>query len=132
MALNIIYHPLFRGVVLWLAIVVLIVFCIDKSRQNRRTRWALYNCIYPLYGSAVFKAVQLMDLVMPFNTARSWVCLAITVVGALIYARFFKQQSDIPYNRLFWLVGWIVVLVSLVLQAAVLVYSITRSTPIPS
>ena len=59
------HNPLFRHVVLFLAIVLLMVFCIDKSRQNQRTRNALYNCIYVLYGAAVLKLIQVVDLMLP-------------------------------------------------------------------
>ncbi len=107
---------------MWLAIVVLIIFCIDKSRQNKRTRWALYNCVYPLYGSAVFKAIQLMELLFPFGWRRGMACLAVAVVGAILYPLLFKPQTDIPYNRLFRMVGWGVVIAAIVMEVVVMIF----------
>lgn len=115
------HNPLFRHVVLFLAIVLLMVFCIDKSRQNQRTRNALYNCIYVLYGAAVLKLIQVVDLMLPLHLALCQTAgLLLAVVAALAYWRWVKPQPDIPYNRVFYWMGWGVLACTLLLQAAFL------------
>ena len=107
-------QPLVREFLFFLSIVVLIVFCFDKSRQNKRTRYALYNCVYPLYGSAVFKAAQLLDAVFSGGTLGHIAALLTTVVALPVYWRWFRRQPDIPYNRLFHTIGWVVLAIVLV------------------
>ena len=83
--MQILYNPLFRNVVLFLAIVVLMVFCIDKSRQNKRTRNALYNCVYVLFAGAVLKLIQIVDLLLPFGfLERQMMGLAVMVMARVI------------------------------------------------
>ncbi len=82
------------------------VFCLDKSRQNRRTRNTLYNCIYPLHASAVIKSVQMVSHLLQQGLLQHLAGLAITLLGMGLYYYFLKPQADIPYNRLFYLLGW--------------------------
>ena len=114
--MQILYNPLFRNVVLFLAIVVLMVFCIDKSRQNKRTRNALYNCVYVLFAGAVLKLIQIVDLLLPFGfLERQMMGLAVMVMAVIGYWRFLKPQDDIPFNKVFYWLGWIVLGVSVAL-----------------
>ena len=112
---------MFRNVVLFLAIALLMVFCIDKSRQNKRTRNALYNCVYVLYAGAVLKLIQIVDLLLPLNFL---LCQVMGIVLALLamvgYWRWVKPQPDIPYNKIFYWVGWGVLGCSFLMQAAFL------------
>ena len=105
--MSLIHHPLVREALFLLSIVVLIVFCFDKSRQNRRTRNALYNCVYPLYGSAILKAAQLVAALVPQGWG-NYAALLVVVLSLPAYWRWFKPQPDIPYNRLFYSIGWVV------------------------
>lgn len=119
--MQILYNPLFRNVVLFLAIVLLMVFCIDKSRQNKRTRNALYNCVYVLFAGAVLKLIQIVDLLLPFGLLeRQMMGFAVVAMAVIGYWRFLKPQDDIPYNNVFYWLGWVVLAVSMVLQVAFL------------
>ena len=119
--MQIIYNPLFRNVVLFLAIVVLMVFCIDKSRQNQRTRNALYNCVYVLFAGAVLKLIQIVDLMLPFDFLECQMMGLVVIVLAMIgYWRFLRPQDDIPYNKVFYWMGWGVLACTLLLQMAFL------------
>lgn len=123
--MQILYNPLFRNVVLFLAIVVLMVFCIDKSRQNKRTRNALYNCVYVLFAGAVLKLIQIVDLLLPFGfMERQMMGLAVMVMAVIGYWRFLKPQDDIPFNKVFYWLGWIVLGVSVALQVAFFVMAL--------
>ena len=123
--MQILYNPLFRNVVLFLAIVVLMVFCIDKSRQNKRTRNALYNCVYVLFAGAVLKLIQIVDLLLPFGfLERQMMGLAVMVMAVIGYWRFLKPQDDIPFNNVFYWLGWIVLGVSVALQVAFFVMAL--------
>ena len=123
--MQIIYNPLFRNVVLFLAIVVLTVFCIDKSRQNQRTRNALYNCVYVLFAGAVLKLIQIVDLMLPFDFLECQMMGLVVIVLAMIgYWRFLRPQDDIPYNKVFYWLGWIVLGVSMALQVAFFVMAL--------
>ena len=123
--MQIIYNPLFRNVVLFLAIVVLMVFCIDKSRQNQRTRNALYNCVYVLFAGAVLKLIQIVDLMLPFDFLECQMMGLVVIVLAMIgYWRFLRPQDDIPYNKVFYWLGWIVLGVSMALQVAFFVMAL--------
>ena len=117
MVANILYNPLFREAMILLAVVVLIVFCFDKSRQNTRTRNALYNCVYPLYGLAVVRAVQLLQHVMGYSLLYVALALGIILGAAFAYWRFFPPQRDIPHNTFFRIVGWAVLAIALGLVA---------------
>ncbi len=116
-----IYHPLFRETVILAAIILLAVYCWDKSRQNQRTRNALYNCVYVLYGAAVAKAIQLIEHNCPQGIWRETLALVIIATAAWGYAKWLKPQKDIPYNKVFWLMGWVVLAILLIIQAALLV-----------
>ena len=110
---------------LFLAIVVLMVFCIDKSRQNKRTRNALYNCVYVLFAGAVLKLIQIVDLLLPFGfLERQMMGLAVMVMAVIGYWRFLKPQDDIPFNKVFYWLGWIVLGVSVALQVAFFVMAL--------
>ena len=123
--MQILYNPLFRNVVLFFAIVVLMVFCIDKSRQNKRTRNALYNCVYVLFAGAVLKLIQIVDLLLPFGfLERQMMGLAVMVMAVIGYWRFLKPQDDIPFNKVFYWLGWIVLGVSVALQVAFFVMAL--------
>ena len=123
--MQIIYNPLFRNVVLFRAIVVLMVFCIDKSRQNQRTRNALYNCVYVLFAGAVLKLIQIVDLMLPFDFLECQMMGLVVIVLAMIgYWRFLRPQDDIPYNKVFYWLGWIVLGVSMALQVAFFVMAL--------
>ena len=123
--MQILYNPLFRNVVLFLAIVVLMVFCIDKSRQNKRTRNALYNCVYVLFAGAVLKLIQIVDLMLPFDFLECQMMGLVVIVLAMIgYWRFLRPQDDIPYNKVFYWLGWIVLGVSMALQVAFFVMAL--------
>ena len=116
--LQLFHNPLFRHVVILLAIIGLIVYCVDKSRQNKRTRNTLYNCIYVLYAGAVVKALQVIEAVRGpwhffFNQLTG---LLFVAVGILVYWRWFHKQKDIPYNSFFWMLGWFSLIIALVLQ----------------
>ncbi len=120
-------HPLFRNVLLFLAIVVLMVFCIDKSRQNKRTRNTLYNCVYVLYPGAVLKLVQIIDLMLPLNFLLCQIIGLVLVVLALVcYWRYLKPQHDIPYNNIFYWLGWLVMGIAVVLQVAFFVMALVN------
>ena len=106
--MSLFYHPLFREIVILVAILGLMVFCVDKSRQNRRTRNALYNCIYPLFAGAVIKGEQLVGMLIPEGVLSHVAGILIVGLGMLIYGRFLQPQKDIPYNKLFYMLGWIV------------------------
>lgn len=123
--MQIFYNPLFRNVVLFLAIVLLMVFCIDKSRQNQRTRNALYNCVYVLFAGAVLKLIQIVDLMLPFGFLECQMMgLAVIVMAMIGYWRFLRPQDDIPYNKVFYWLGWVVLGVSLALQVAFFVMAL--------
>jgi len=109
---NIIYNPLFREALLLVAVVGLIVFCIDKSRQNKRTRQTLYNCIYPLYGAAAVKAVQFLEHAIGYTWIYVVAAFLLLVVAVLAYWRLLPPQSDIAYNRPFRIIGWLVLAVA--------------------
>ena len=115
--MGVLHRPIVQEVIIIVAMVVLLVFCIDKSRQNQRTRQALYNCIYPLYGAAVFKTVMLTDSLMGFNLWGHAVGLLLTIMAMLAYWFFFKVQEDIKYNKFFRNIGWLVLAVCAVMQA---------------
>ena len=112
-AANILHNSLFRESFFLLAVVVLIVFCFDKSRQNQRTRQALYNCVYPLYGLATVRTIQLLQHAMGYNMLYVALALGIVLVAAFGYWRFFRPQRDIRYNTLFRVIGWIVLAIAL-------------------
>lgn len=123
--MQILYNPLFRNVVLFLAIVLLMVFCIDKSRQNKRTRNALYNCVYVLFAGSVLKLIQIVDLLLPFGfLERQMMGLAVMVMAVIGYWRFLKPQDDIPFNKVFYWLGWVVLAVSMALQVAFFVMAL--------
>ena len=119
-----IYHPVFRNVVVFLAVVLLIVFCIDKSRQNKRTRNALYNCIYPLYAAAVAKAGQVVDSIMGVSSASETVSLVIVVLSVFGYAKWMRRKDDIPYNSLFYYCGWLFLVIVALSQVGFLVLAL--------
>lgn len=121
--MEIFHNPVFRECILILAIVVLIIFCIDKSRQNQRTRQALYNCIYPLYGAAVLKTVMLTDSVMGFSLMSHTTGLAIVLLAMIAYWRFFPPKEDISFNSIFRYIGWIVLAIAAAMQTFFLVYT---------
>lgn len=106
-------HPAVASAATLLSLVVLLVFCLDKSRQNRRTRIALYNCIYPIYGACAFTATQMVDEMVndAYWSGAAWVI--ISVMGMMIYLRFFKRQHDLPFNILFWSVGLAILIIML-------------------
>ena len=114
------HNPLFRHVVLFLAIVLLMVFCIDKSRQNQRTRNTLYNCIYVLYGAATAQFVRLLAILIPQSLWREGLAIVIIVLAMVGYGRWLKPQHDIPWNSLFRTIGWGVMAVLLIVQAVAL------------
>jgi len=124
--MRLVEHPLVRDFLLLLSIVVLIIFCFDKSRQNKRTRFALYNCVYPLYGSAVLKAAQLLDALLPFGAAGHLLGLFIVAASLPAYWRWFKPQADIPYNRLFHGIGWGVLAILLAFYVALSVFDVPQ------
>ena len=117
--MSLIHHPLVREALFLLSIVVLIVFCFDKSRQNRRTRNALYNCVYPLYGSAILKAAQLVAALVPQGWG-NYAALLVVVLSLPAYWRWFKPQPDIPYNRLFYSIGWVVLAILIAFYLALI------------
>ena len=117
--MSLIHHPLVREALFLLSIVVLIVFCFDKSRQNRRTRNALYNCVYPLYGSAILKAAQLVAVLVPQGWG-NYAALLVVVLSLPAYWRWFKPQPDIPYNRLFYSIGWVVLAILIAFYLALI------------
>ncbi|MBO4607829.1 MAG: hypothetical protein J5682_08020 [Prevotella sp.] len=106
--MSLFYHPLFREIVILVAILGLMVFCVDKSRQNRRTRNALYNCIYPLFAGAVIKGEQIIGMLMHESILSNVAGIVVVAAGLIIYGRFLQPQRDIPYNKLFYTLGWIV------------------------
>ena len=117
--MSLIHHPLVREALFLLSIVVLIVFCFDKSRQNRRTRNTLYNCVYPLYGSAILKAAQLVAALVPQGWG-NYAALLVVVLSLPAYWRWFKPQPDIPYNRLFYSIGWVVLAILIAFYLALI------------
>ena len=117
-------RPILQEVILILAMAMLIVFCIDKSRQNQRTRQTLYNCIYPVYGAVVFKAVMLLDSIIGFNLWGHVAGLLLCALAMLAYLRFFKKQEDIKYNTLFRYIGWLVLTICAVMQTYFIVWTI--------
>ena len=106
-------HPAVASAATLLSLAVLLVFCLDKSRQNRRTRIALYNCIYPIYGACALTAAQLADELVSdaYWSGAAWVI--VSVMSMMIYLRFFKRQHDLPFNTLFWLIGLAIVIIML-------------------
>jgi hypothetical protein len=119
-------NPLFRDVILFLAIVLLIVFCVDKSRQNVRTRNALYNCVYALYGAAVVKLIQILDKLMDFGWGCQVMGLAIVAGAAMAYAKWLGPKDDIPYNQLFRSIGWLILLLTAIMQMGFLYLALVR------
>ena len=112
---------LFRHLLIFLSIVVLMVFCFDKSRQNVRTRNALYNCVYALYAGALVKLLQIVDLFLPFGLLACQVTgLVVLAVAALAYWRWLKPQPDIPHNGVFYWLGWATIGLALMLQVGFL------------
>lgn len=124
--MGIIYHPLFREAVILAAIILLAVYCWDKSRQNQRTRNALYNCVYVLYGAAVGKAMQFAEHACTQGVWREALALFLIAAAAWGYAKWLKPQHDIPYNKVFWLLGWAVLAILLIMQAALLVMTAAK------
>ena len=121
--MHFIYSEPFRELVILAAIVLLMVFCMDKSRQNYRTRATLYNCVYPLYGAALAKGVLFFNSFFNYSTIALGVGLMLCVACALAYWWFFKPQRDIPFNGFFRTIGWVVILFMLLLQICFLVCS---------
>ena len=115
-----VYHPLFREGVVLAAIILLAVFCIDKSRQNERTRNTLYNCIYVLYGAATAQFVRLLAILIPQSLWREGLAIVVIVLAMVGYGRWLKPQRDIPWNSLFRTIGWGVMAVLLIVQAVAL------------
>lgn len=111
-----------------LAFIGLIVYCIDKSRQNQRTRNALYNCIYVLYAASVVKALQLIDAIRgPWHLlVNQLVGLVLVAVAVFVYWRWFTRQKDIPYNTIFWNLGWIILIFVIAFELCFLVLAFTR------
>lgn len=126
--LQLFHNPIFRHVVILLAFIGLIVYCIDKSRQNQRTRNALYNCIYVLYASSVVKALQLIDAIRgPWHLlVNQLVGLVLVAVAVFVYWRWFTRQKDIPYNTIFWNLGWIILIFVIAFELCFLVLAFTR------
>ncbi len=122
--MDFIHHPIFREILLILAIVVLIIFCIDKSRQNLRTRQALYNCIYPLYATAVFKTVMLVDTAIGFNIESHIVGFVVALLATFAYWRLFPARDDINYNKIFRYIGWLVIAICVFMQATFVVWTL--------
>lgn len=118
------HRPIIQEIILIIALALLIVFCIDKSRQNERTRQTLYNCIYPVYGAAVFKLVMLLDSIMGFNLRGHVAGLLLCLLAMLAYWHFFKKQDDIKYNAVFRYVGWLVLAICAVMQAYFIAWTI--------
>ncbi len=126
--LQLFHQPLFRHVVVLLAIVGLLVYCMDKSRQNQRTRNTLFNCVYVLYAAAVVKMLQVIDAVLGawlFSYAQI-AGLLFVVLAIIVYWRRFPKQDDIPHNQIFRAVGWLVLFFTAVLQLAFLVLSFSQ------
>lgn len=115
-------HPAVASAATLLSLVVLLVFCLDKSRQNRRTRIALYNCIYPIYGACAFTATQMVDEMVndAYWSGAAWVI--ISVMGMMIYLRFFRRQHDLPFNTLFWMIG-LAILVIMLFMGSLMTYT---------
>lgn len=111
---------MFRDAVMLAAIIVLGVFCVDKSRQNQRTRNALYNCIYVLYGAALAKAIQFLGHACPLGIASEAVAFVLVIAAAWGYARWFKPQQDIPYNNFFRMLGWSILALLFMIQTGLL------------
>lgn len=112
-----------RWLVLVVALVVLIVFCKDKSRQNMRTRNALYNCIYPVYASIVLFLCRIAAFVVSDYYWIGAACFIISFLGLMVYLRHFRRQRDIPFNTLFWLVGLVIVNIMIVFSCYLLAYA---------
>lgn len=124
--MGIFHHSLFREAILLAAIILLGVYCIDKSRQNQRTRNTLYNCIYILYGAAVAKTVQMVGYVWQFGMLRETMGLLLTIGATWGYAKWFKPQLDIPYNKWFRMVGWGVMVMLVLVQVCMVLLSCWR------
>ena len=73
-----------------------------------------------LYGAALAKAIQLMEHVCPSGVWREAMGLLLVVTAAWGYAKWLKRQDDIPYNKVFHLLGWGVMAIILLMQAALL------------
>ena len=127
--MSLFYHPLFREIVILVAILGLMVFCVDKSRQNRRTRNALYNCIYPLFAGAIIKGEQIVGMLMRESILSNVMGILVVGLGLLIYGRFLHPQRDIPYNKLFYMLGWIVMGFLMCFLAILLYFSIRDHHP---
>ena len=128
--MSLFYHPLFREIVILVAILGLMVFCVDKSRQNRRTRNALYNCIYPLFAGAVIKGEQIIGMLMHESILSNVAGIVVVALGMLIYGRFLHPQRDIPYNKLFYSLGWIVMGFLMCFLTILLYFSIRDHHPL--
>ena len=120
------YHPVFRNVVIFLAVVMLMVFCFDKSRQNRRTRNALYNCVYPLYAAAVAKAGQVIDSILGVSVMSEALSLAVVALSVFGYAKWMRRKADIPYNNLFYYCGWLFLAVVALIQLGFLFLALSK------
>lgn len=125
--MQVLQNPLFRHFVIFLAFAALMVFCIDKSRQNERTRNTLYNCVYVLYPGAVMKLVQIVDLLLPFHVVvcqiMGLVLIGVAMVG---YWKYLRPQEDIPFNSIFYKLGWIVLVLAVILQVGFLVMALMQ------
>ena len=124
--MGIVYNPLFREAVVLAAIILLAVFCVDKSRQNQRTRNALYNCVYVLYVAAAAKSVQFLEHLVGNSFASACGGMCLLVLAAYAYWRWVKPQDDIPFNKVFYGIGWLAMVILLIVQATVLVMMAMR------
>ena len=73
-----------------------------------------------LYAAATGKAIQIIELIWTTRVWREAIGLVLITTAAWGYAKWLKPQHDIPYNKVFHFLGWVVIALLFIIQAALL------------